>query len=156
MGDLGWALLGLITGHLAVAVGYWFRWKARMDMVRSNRLPPDVLRVDRPTLRRVRRAFLVMTLLLFCRLPFWIVFVLSLPMLNQAAEERVMHRTAYLIAGDYTLIGPFPVRFTLVGHGGVEFEVVTGHHLLYRPSWEPDQPYYSRHIAGRWFISGPR
>jgi hypothetical protein len=152
LGDLGPPFIVMTAGHVALGVAYGIRRKIRKEMVRSNRLPPDVLAVDRGAVRRVHSAVIWTTFFLLWRLPFLVVFVLSLPLMNRTAERELHTFPVNLTPPAYSMLGPFPVRYTLVGHGGVDFEVVTGHALVYRPCWQSDHPGAHRHIVGPWFI----
>jgi hypothetical protein len=153
LGDFGWAFLALAAGHLALLVGYWVRWETRQGMVVTNRLPASVMKIDAERLRRVGCAALWGALILGWRLPAKIAFVACLPALNRAVSDAQHMPPANTTMGSVAMLGPFPVRSALLGHGGADFELLTGRQLLYRPGWNSDYPGPYRHLAGRWFIS---
>ncbi|MDB5318563.1 MAG: hypothetical protein JWN40_194 [Phycisphaerales bacterium] len=152
LGDVFIPLVILGAGSCCVALAHLPRQIARRRLGRIGQFPAEATKIDITKLHRMRKASLWIAFLLLLRLPFYLIFLINLAAFNGVAHQ-VDTDPACAAHPSFALMGFFPIRERLVGHGGADFELPTGRTLLYRPAWNAD--YYDshvRHAGGRWFV----
>jgi hypothetical protein len=152
LGEVFVPLIALSAGACLILLAFVPRWFARRGLCRIGEFPADASRVDIAKLRRMRKASLWIAFFILLRLPFYLTFLISLPALSGFAH-RLDADPALAARPSIGVIGLFPIRHRLIGHGGADFETIGGRTLLYRPAWDSD--YYDehvRHAGGHWFV----
>lgn len=148
-GDILPFILWLCLTFVIIGSPYLARQAILRNLVRVHGIPPTVLEVDRRLIRRSRRAFIIAAWLIVTHLPFYLVFLPSLPWLNQAANYEWNVRPSNEPRPTRIWVGLLPVNRIYAGYGGVTFYLSTGQTLMYREHLNPEDP--NRH-EGFWWI----
>ena len=151
-GSRGISLLVLCLIFTFISVAYLPKKVIRWFTVRLHGMPRELLKVDRRTIWKCRRAFLIAGLLIVLRLPFLACFFASLPFLQRSALYEYEVAPATSERPTNTFIGLFPVQEVDVHYGGVSYHIYGGGALLYSefPDRRPDAYRPLRHIWGNW------
>ena len=111
----------------------WVRSVMRRAVAARYRQPPECLRVDDPFRRRTRQMFVVVTLLVVTKAPFFLALVLSGPWL-----DRYAHHVLYVLPANVDppqrpgLYGLVLVGRINASATTVTFELVGGGEISYR------------------------
>lgn len=118
----------LVLCVLSAAVGgvYYFRKVMRHAVAVRYVLPPSLLGVDRAAISKSRRLFAVAAVLLFFRIPFYLVFLISLHWLNASGHYEYTVRPYFEKRPALTLIGVFPVREIKASYSGAYYDTWLG------------------------------
>jgi hypothetical protein len=135
-------LLAFATSVCAVL--YAPRKLLRSWVVRRHDLPPKMTTVDDAVVYRLKNVTITAALLLITRLPFWLLFLVSLPSLARVAEHEYRDVLDGAPRPHDVWVGAFPVKYIRVTPLGVTFDVSHGLTLHYRPGRaEPTyQPFF--------------
>lgn len=120
------SLLALCISFLAIGVPYFVRCLIRRAAVVRYCLPLNLLTPERKQLNQARRLFALAALLLFFRIPFYVVFVVSLPWLNASGHREYAVRPVFAERPHHTVIGLFPIRKIEVTYQGAFFDTWLG------------------------------
>jgi hypothetical protein len=155
--DLLPSLLGLCFAFIGLGVPFVSRELARDYLVKHHGLSHDALKIDRMAIRRSRRIFIIGAVLILTRLPFYVIFVASLPALNRAAAYEWNVRPSNDSRPSNVIVGLFPVEKVEVGDGGINFKLPFGASLLYRQETIAGDPVMGKgygRLSRNWYIAG--
>jgi hypothetical protein len=128
-----WVTLGLLW--LPVGLVYYLRQALRRWVVWRYQQDYELLDADEAQVRRSRRIMGIAVLLLLFRIPFYIVFLPSLPWLNRCAHEEYSVKPFDAPRPTHVVVGLIPVRAVYVHYGGVTFDTWIGQ-LTYHEDFE--------------------